>query len=287
MAKEVILITGANGSLGQDLVSRMDLYESYDARFTTRETLDLNWPAQKINETLDAVKPSVIVNTAAFTAVDVCESNFDQAIAVNAEGPQKLAQWAHKNKAYLIQISTDYVFDGQKGSAYEVTDLPNPISIYGLSKLSGEKAVMAESADNSCIIRTSWLFGPGSKNFVQFVINAAKEGEPVNIAHDQIGTPTWTGNLCKIIFFVIDEKPKGLFHGCSQGAVSRCDQAKFIAEAMAVSPKFITPVPTQFFQFPAKRPPNTSMVPSFPNAITWQEATEKFLQTQGLIASHA
>jgi dTDP-4-dehydrorhamnose reductase len=257
------------------------LRDQFEVTGTHTSTLNLTWPTEKIEDVLESIFPDVIINTAALTTVDACESRFEEALQTNAYGPKALAEWCLKQNKYLIHISTDYVFDGTKGSPYEATDTPHPINHYGESKWAGETAVLG-TLPQAAVVRTSWLFGPGGKNFVPFVIEKALSQTPVNIANDQWGTPTWTGNLCKMLLHTLEEQPCGILHGACQGVVSRYEQAKHLCQLLSVPDTFITPVPTAFFNFAAKRPVNTAMQPSFSSALPWQEATEQFIESQGL-----
>lgn len=273
--------------LGQDLMARLSLFDHFSVTGTHQEHLDLTWEARRIHRTLDERDPDIIVNAAAFTAVDAAESQYEKARQVNASGPEALAGWCAQNRRYLIYISTDYVFDGTKGSPYTPGDTPHPINRYGETKLAGEQAVLATAPDHAVVVRTSWLFGPGGKNFVPFVLDAARQRKPIKVVNDQWGTPTWTGNLCRMLLDVMEERPLGVHHGCSRGFTTRYDQALFLCQCLNIPPDFITPVDTASFNFPARRPRNTTMAPSFDSAMDWREATAKFLQTLGLLTHHA
>lgn len=286
MAQQRILVTGAAGNLGQDLLARLSLFQYFDPVGTTSEQLNLTWEKQRIIDVLDLLQPDVIINTAAFTGVDAAESDVDTAMEVNQEGPAALAEWTKQKERYLVHISTDYVFDGGKGSAYNSDDPTNPINRYGASKLAGEVAVQSMAPERSAIVRTSWLYGPGAKNFVPFVIQSAQHQTPIRVAMDQWGTPTWTGNLCKMLLEVLEQRPTGILHGCCKGVVTRYEQAEYICASLGLSANFMTPVSTESFHFPARRPVNTAMNTSFTCALDWQEATQRFLLTQGLLKHH-
>ncbi len=287
MAHQKVLVTGADGNLGQDLMARLALFsDRYETVGTTYHVLDFSWETSKVNAVLDDIHPDVIVNTAAYTQVDAAESQPELTTQVNAGGPKLLAQWLQKNGGYMVHISTDYVFDGQKGSPYTPQDTPNPINHYGVSKLGGEKAVLETLPAAGIVLRTSWLFGAAAQNFVPFLIRSAQSQTPIRVVYDQVGTPTWTGNLCKMILKVLEDRPVGILHGCSSGYTSRYDQAQYVCQCLGVASKFITPVTTESFKFTAQRPMNTAMISSFEDAPSWQEATVKFLETQGLFKSY-
>lgn len=286
MARQRILVTGATGNLGQDLLDHLRLLDGYDIVGTGSGELNLAWSKEAIRKVLDELKPDVIVNSAAFTQVDAAETRYDLALKVNQGGPEAFAEWSFTHHGYLIHISTDYVFDGTKGTLYNPTDLPNPINRYGLSKRLGEEAVLNILPSNGLVLRTSWLFGRGARNFVPFLIQAAKSQSPVQITMDQWGTPTWTVNLCRMIAEAIRDRPAGILHGCSTGLTSRLEQARFLCECLGVSSAFITPATTESFRFPAKRPLNTAMNSSFRCATDWQSATQQYIQSQGLLKNH-
>jgi dTDP-4-dehydrorhamnose reductase len=286
MAQKRILVTGAAGNLGQDLLDRLALFERFDIAGTTSEQLNLTWEHERIFEVLDLLAPDVIINAGAYTQVDAAEADYETALRVNATAPGILAEWVKQHQCYLIHISTDYVFDGAKGALYEPQDSTNPINRYGESKLAGEKLIRGIAPEESVVIRTSWLFGKAAKNFVPFVIQAAQNQTPVRIASDQWGTPTWTGNLSKMILEAIDDRPTGILHGCSTGQTTRYQQALTICKLIDHAPDFMTAVLTNEFGFPAKRPPNTAMLSSFSSALSWEEATQRFLMGQGLLKAH-
>ncbi len=287
MAQQRILVTGAQGALGQDLLARLRLFDEFEVIGTTRSQLDLSAPVETIHQTLDEIRPDILINTAAVTAVDAAETDYDMAIHVNAHAPQAMAEWASQHGAYLIHISTDYVFDGQKSTSYTPQDTPSPINRYGHSKWLGEKAVLSTLPNQGLVLRTSWLFGSHSKNFVSFVMNALKENKQVRIAMDQHGTPTWTGHLCKMILTCLNDRPTGILHGCNTGSTTRYEQAQYLREKLNAPESLLTPVLTEAFNFPAPRPVNTSMVCSFPDIPSWQEATDTYLAVCQELTHHA
>lgn len=286
MAHPRILVTGAYGNLGKDLTDQLRLIPQYDVIGTGSDDLNLAWTGDAIRTVLDTLHPQIIINTAAFTDVDGAEDNRAAAFQINAKGPQVLAEWAAEHGAYLIHISTDYVFDGCKGIAYTPSDSPHPINAYGESKYAGEQAILTCLPSNAAIIRTSWLFGSGQKNFVPFLLRSAQSQTPIRVVEDQWGTPTWTGNLNTMILDALKNRMTGVFHGCSHGIVTRYEQALFIYDCLGVSTDLLTAVSADTFPFKAKRPVNTAMIPSFDSALEWKEATCHFLETQPVIKSH-
>ncbi len=286
MARQKVFVTGANGTLGQDLLARLALFDQFDLVGADRTRLNLLWDETTLKSALDELNPDIVINPAAFTQVDAAEAERETAMTVNGIAPGILAQWTQEKNRYLIHISTDYVFEGTKGALYLPSDPTHPINYYGVSKRAGEEAILQNAPGQSAVVRTSWLFGPGARNFVPFVLQAAQQQKPIRIAMDQWGTPTWTGNLCKMILQVMEERWTGVFHGCSTGMTTRYEQALHLCKAIGMPTDFMTPVPTEAFGFPARRPENTAMQSSFDCALNWEDATETFLKTQGLLPSH-
>lgn len=233
--------------------------------------------ASLVQKVIGELKPEVIINCAAFTAVDACETQQELANKVNGEGPGILAAAALKVGATLVHISTDYVFDGRKASPYGEEDRPNPSSAYGRSKLLGEEAIVRSGLKEYFIIRTSWLYGPGGKNFVETVVRLASERQELRIVADQFGTPTYTGDLAGAIFNLLalvppdpalqprhpspvtDVHPYGLYHFSNEGECSWHDFAVAIVEELKgrgenVIARAVVPIRTEEYPLPAPRP---------------------------------
>ncbi|ALC16465.1 dTDP-4-dehydrorhamnose reductase [Desulfuromonas soudanensis] len=224
--------------------------------------------ASLVQKVIGELKPDVIINCAAFTAVDACETNEDLANKVNGEGPGILAAAALKVGATLVHISTDYVFDGKQTRPYAEEDRPNPSSAYGRSKLLGEEAIRSSGLKEYFIIRTSWLYGPGGKNFVETVARLAAERQELRIVADQFGTPTYTGDLAGAIFNLLDaatvdpppaNSPYGLYHFSNEGECSWHDFALAIVEELkgrgaTVVAEAVLPIRTEEYPLPAPRP---------------------------------
>ncbi|MEW6229716.1 MAG: dTDP-4-dehydrorhamnose reductase, partial [Bacillota bacterium] len=181
-----VLITGAKGMLGQDMVAEFQKRD-YEAHAADHETLDIT-DIQAVRATITALKPDLVVNCAAYTNVDKAESELEVAMKVNGLGPRNLALACEATGAVLLHISTDYVFDGEKEGPYEIWDTPNPINVYGKSKLWGENYIRS-LMHRYFIVRTSWLFGKGGRNFVTTMLELAKRGEPIRVVNDQRGCP--------------------------------------------------------------------------------------------------
>jgi dTDP-4-dehydrorhamnose reductase len=209
-------------------------------------------------EKLDALHPAVIVNCAAYTAVDACEKD-PVCWKVNADGPKHLAEWAAVNGVFLVHVSTDYVFDGNKPlfDSYTEADKPSPISEYGKSKLAGEKAVL-DSGAGAAILRTAWLYGATGKNFLKTMLRLALQNpeKEIRVVNDQFGSPTWSHTLARQIAAVINARSVGVFHATSGGYCSWYDLASRLLQLMDV-PHRIAPCTTAEYPTPARRPQNS------------------------------
>jgi dTDP-4-dehydrorhamnose reductase len=223
-----------------------------------RPEFDLTDP-NKVGQLLRKLKPQIIVNCAAFTQVDACETQQNLANAVNGVGPGLLARTARQIGAILVHVSSDYVFDGTLSRPYCEEDPPSPQSIYGQSKLLGEKTILASGLEKYFILRTGWLYGPGGNNFVETIARFAADREELRIVADQTGTPTYTGDLAAAIFALLETKEYGIFHYSNSGISSWYEFATEIvsqlqARGEAVKVKRVLPISTEQYPLPAKRP---------------------------------
>jgi len=277
-----ILLIGKNGQLGQELQSYLSdpdlsnsdlLDDSYlsddlkDLKAVGRETLDLSEPDQ-IRQLIQSLQPTVVVNAAAYTAVDKAETEIELANAINGTAPTVMAEAAQACGATLIHVSTDYVFDGTKNTPYLEEDPTQPLGAYGQSKLLGEQGVQ-ERCDRHLILRTAWVYGAGGKgNFVKTMLRLGKEREELRVVVDQVGTPTWTGHLARAIAQIISKVnattdkmqfPSGIYHVTNSGAISWYDFAIAIFEeaeslGFPLQIKQVVPITTAEYPTPAKRP---------------------------------
>ena len=256
-----ILISGGTGQLGRDC--QKVLAESHPVTAVGSRELDItDWKA--VDAFVQDVKPDVILNCAAFTRVDDCETRKDSAWKVNVEGPKHLAAVAGMRGLRLIHISTDYVFDGKKQvpEYYTEKDDTHPDSYYGLTKLEGEKAVRAET-DHYTILRTAWLYGAEGGNFLKTMLKLAL-GNPqkeIKVVNDQFGSPTWTYRLAQQIEKVMDADITGIFHATSEGYCSWYELATVFLGEMAgfypIRPDAFVPCTTREYPTPAARPANS------------------------------
>ncbi len=277
MVKGKIALLGGNGMLGTDI-----------AALCTKNNLDVtvfDLPQWDITVDADIEKAvdsaDIIINCAAYTNVDLAESQYDLACKINAQAVANLSEMVRKNNKYLIHISTDFVFDGKGSEPYKETDHPNPINAYGRSKLAGEQAVIDSRCDY-CIVRVQWTFGHAGNNFVKKLIERAANTKNVKVVDDQIGSPTATTEAAKILLQLAEQKPKGLFHLAADGFVSRYQMAQFIFDYLKMEVD-LSPCKTADFNSPADRPLNSRFncdkIKSLPaiNIPTWQDQLTCFL----------
>lgn len=224
-----VLITGANGQVGWELHRTAPTDVIVIA--LDKETLDICDPAC-VDQMVREHQPDVIINTAAYTAVDKAESEPELAFAINRDGAANLARAAHTHGARLIHISTDFVFDGKKSSPYFPGDIPSPLSVYGASKLAGEIAATSLTAGQVLIIRTAWVYSAHGNNFVKTILRLLNERDELRVVSDQIGTPTWAKGLAEIIweFARIKKAAQGIYHWTDAGVASWYDFAVAIQE---------------------------------------------------------
>ncbi len=245
-----VVITGAGGMLGQAL--QKQLSEKYEIIALSREKLDItNYSAVK--ECLTAYRPEVVINAAAFTNVDGCESEQDTAFLVNAVGPRNLAIVCNEMNASLVQVSTDYVFDGKGTQPYGEFDKTGPVSVYGKSKLAGEELVKT-LMNKYFIVRTAWLFGEGGHNFVRTIFRLAAERDYLTIVDDQLGVPTYTQDLAWAIGQLISTNYFGIYHITNSDACSWYEFAKEILEQAGISNTAVKPIKSDELNRPAPRP---------------------------------
>jgi len=267
-----ILITGATGQLGSDLVKILG--NSCQTIPASSADFDITNLKATINSIRNA-KPDVIIHAAAFTDVDGCESQWDKAFMVNGLGTRNVAIAAREVNAKLFYISTDYVFDGVKEGVYLEFDQPNPINVYGKSKLWGEEFVK-EQLHKFFIIRIAWLYGLNGKNFVKTMLKLAQEREELQVANDQRGTPTYTEDLARQIKELIPTELYGTYHCTSQGSctwyefaleifnhvgykteIDPSGSVRLVPNTQDLRPIIIRPVTSEEFPRPAKRPKNS------------------------------
>jgi dTDP-4-dehydrorhamnose reductase len=276
----VVLVTGANGQLGQALQSIAANHAEIQFHFYA--SADLNILDQSaIKATFKAINPDVCVNAAAYTAVDKAETETEKAFAVNVTGAKNVAEACKDFNAILIHISTDFVFDGNKTTPYSEEDLTAPQGVYGQTKLDGEKAIQ-DTFGNYFILRTSWVYSQFGNNFMKTMLRLAHERDSLGVVDDQIGTPTHAVDLAEAIAAIIESKSKnfGIYNFSNEGVTSWYGFAKKIFEINTVAID-LKPIATTAFPTPAKRPKYSVLDKSkikshFHLEInSWEEALEK------------
>ncbi len=248
-----ILVTGSNGQLGREIKELSNSTKDINFIFTDIEELDITNP-KDVQNFISKNKFDTIINCAAYTAVDKAETDKEKARKINAEAVYYLSKFARENNALLIHISTDFVFDGKKNTPYTEEDKPKPLSIYGKTKLEGERIALKESK-KLIILRTSWLYSSYGNNFVKTIIKNAKEKKNLRVVFDQVGTPTYAKDLAKVILSLCNTKinTKEIFHYSNEGAISWFDFAKAICEIAKIDCE-INPILTEEYKTLAKRP---------------------------------
>jgi dTDP-4-dehydrorhamnose reductase len=248
-----LLVTGARGQLGSDLVLLARRLGD-DVVAVDRSALDVGDPLA-VKELVAATRPEIVINAAAWTAVDACESDPARAMRDNGDAVGNLRQACDAAGAHLVQISTDYVFDGTLERPYREDDLPNPLSVYGRSKLAGEQA----AGPAATIVRTSWVCGFAGNNMVKTVLRLLASNTPMRFVHDQRGHPTFTADLAGMVHRLGVERQSGIFHVTNQGAVSWYEFVRDVVAAAGRDPDDVEPISTADLQppRPAPRPANS------------------------------
>ena len=245
----MILVAGCNGMLGSDLMALL----GDRARGVTGRDMDITSP-ESAERVITALRPSVVVNCAAYTDVDGCESNREKAMRVNGEALANLARVTREIKAKLVQISTDYVFDGSKQTPYLESDQTSPVNIYAESKLLGEHNT-ALNPDH-LIVRTQWLYGLHGKNFVETMLRLASEKDQLSVVDDQTGSPTWTVDLSRAIVALIDKGCRGVYHVANSGFCTWNGFTRAIFEEAGLDVA-VNAMTTRELNRPANRPSNS------------------------------
>lgn len=274
-----VLVTGANGQLGYDVVKELQ-YRNIECYGAARADFDLcDFAAAE--KFITAYNPDVIIHCAAYTAVDKAEDEVELCRAVNAGGTENIAKICKTIDAKMLYISTDYVFDGTKDGCYEVNDIPNPINVYGQTKLEGEQAVQ-KILNKYFIVRISWVFGEHGNNFVKTMLRLGKERKEISVVADQIGSPTYTEDLAKLLVDMIQTDKYGIYHATNEG---ECSWAEFAEEIFkfAGMDVVVKHIAAEEYPTKAKRPKNSRMsknklvTGNFHKLPQWQDALMAFI----------
>ncbi len=252
-----VLLTGAGGQLGTDVVRVAATHSDIDVHAFGRTDLDVTNEAAVLSK-IEAVSPDVIIHAAAYTAVDDCETNQQLAYDINGAGTSNIVSGALNVGARVIYLSTDYVFDGTKPEPYSETDTPKPASVYGKSKLVGENAV-AELGDKGLVVRTSWVCGAHGSNMVKTILRAAENHPMLTFVDDQIGKPTFTADLAAVLLTLSGRDDSGVMHVTNEGAVSWFEFCQDVLELAGLGRDRVQPCATDELQppRPAPRPANS------------------------------
>jgi dTDP-4-dehydrorhamnose reductase len=287
-----VFIAGANGMLAHDLAAMLAErgHEVLKGARPEFDIIDIN----SVQKTIEVLRPDVVVNCAAYTAVDSAEKERELAFKINGEGPANLATVASEVGSVLVHISTDFVFDGKKNTPYNESDPTGPVNVYGESKLAGE--INAQKIlPGSLIVRTSWLYGLQGPNFVKTMIGLLSERESVDVVVDQVGCPTYTVDLASAVASLVEAGCKGIFHFSNEGIASWYDFAYEIIEILKskgtrLKLKALRPVLTKKFPRPAPRPSYSVLDKTkYREAISsdiphWRDALKRFLDSHDLEA---
>jgi len=253
-----LLIIGAKGMLGRELVEvlqssfQVNQYPDREIWAWDLGDIDIQDESDTISK-IENLRPEVVINVAAYTDVDGCETNKEKAFAINAEGMKHVALGAVKCGAKVVYLSTDYVFDGKKREPYTENDPPNPLNVYGRSKLKGEQ-YLQEQVEDFLIVRTQWLFGRYGKNFVTSILQQAREKRVLSIVNDQIGSPTYTADLAKAISILIQSNARGIFHVANSDLCSWYTFGHAIVKLSGLTGIKIIPISSKELNRPAIRP---------------------------------
>ncbi|MBI4715582.1 MAG: dTDP-4-dehydrorhamnose reductase [Nitrospirae bacterium] len=275
-----VLITGASGMLGTDLVRK--LAGTHEIVPLSSKEMDIT-REEETRRVIREAAPQAIVHAAAFTRVDDCEKERDKAFRINGDGTRYVALGARDTGARLLTISTDYVFDGKKEGGYREEDPTAPLGVYGQSKLAGEEAVR-EILEDSLILRTSWLFGRNGPNFVKTILRIAREQPVLRVVHDQRGSPTYTPDLADGIARLLETPARGIVHLSNSGTCTWWEYAVEILRLTGVEGVTVLPITTAESGRPAPRPANSILDNNRYETFTghrlrhWKEALKDYLR---------
>jgi dTDP-4-dehydrorhamnose reductase len=272
-----VLVTGGDGQLGTEVVREFTRL-GHEVLAPSPEEIDFLDP-DTLAARAGALQADWVVNCAAYTQVDRAESEPGQAFTINRDSAGRLAAVAAETGGRMLHVSTDFVFDGKQSRPYREDDEPAPLSVYGRSKWEGDKAVLA-ALPGAIILRTAWVYGVHGNNFVKTMLRLAREGRPLRVVDDQIGTPTWTADIVQAMVALVEADASGVFHFTSAGETSWCEFARVIlAEAMQlgfeVKTRTVAAIPTTEYPLPATRPHYSVLESPIP---PWRDSLIKMLK---------
>lgn len=279
-----VLVTGANGQLGYDVVKELQK-QNIECYGATRQDFDIvDFEATK--KFITNYMPDAVIHCAAYTAVDKAEDEQGLCYLVNASATENIAEICKKINAKMLYISTDYVFDGTKEGFYKVDDKPNPINVYGKTKLLGEQAVQ-RILDKYFIVRISWVFGEHGNNFVKTMLHLVKERKEINVIADQYGSPTYTADLAPLLVEMIQTEKYGIYHATNEGVCTWAEFAEEIFKIAGIDVK-VNHITTAEYPTRAKRPLNSRLSKEkiinnkFIIIRAWEKALREFIEQQEL-----
>ncbi len=276
-----VLVTGAKGQLGTDLMNELER-QGLEGIGVDIEEMDIT-DAESCRRVISREKPDAVIHCAAYTAVDAAEDNVELCSRINGQGTRNVAQVCQEQGVRLMYISTDYVFDGLGTRFWEPDDHRDPLNVYGETKYQGELAV-EELLDAYFIVRIAWVFGIGGKNFIKTMLRLGRQNGAVNVVDDQVGSPTYTYDLARLLVDMIQTDRYGRYHATNEGLCSWYEFACEIFRQAGMNQVKVTPVSSQEFAAKAKRPFNSRMskeklsANGFVRLPDWKDALERYLK---------
>ena len=275
-----VLVTGVKGQLGYDVMNEL-AKRGYEGVGVDVDEMDIT-DARKVDEVITKAQVDKVVHCAAYTAVDAAEDNVELCRRVNAEGTENIAKVCKRLDLPMVYLSTDYVFDGEGERPWEPDDERDPLNVYGQTKYEGELAV-ERNLDKYFIVRIAWVFGVNGKNFIKTMLNLAQNHDTITVVDDQVGSPTYTYDLARLLVDMIETEKYGRYHATNEGLCTWYEFAKEIFRQAGVDVK-VVPVTSEQFQAKAKRPHNSRMnkdkleAMGFQRLPSWQDALSRYLR---------
>ena len=275
-----VLVTGVKGQLGYDVMNEL-AKRGYEGVGVDVDEMDIT-DARKVDEVITKAQVDKVVHCAAYTAVDAAEDNVELCRRVNAEGTENIAKVCKRLDLPMVYLSTDYVFDGEGERPWEPDDERDPLNVYGQTTYEGELAV-ERNLDKYFIVRIAWVFGVNGKNFIKTMLNLAQNHDTITVVDDQVGSPTYTYDLARLLVDMIETEKYGRYHATNEGLCTWYEFAKEIFRQAGVDVK-VVPVTSEQFQAKARRPHNSRMnkdkleAMGFQRLPSWQDALSRYLK---------
>ncbi|MDD7350334.1 MAG: dTDP-4-dehydrorhamnose reductase [Clostridiales bacterium] len=276
-----VLVTGVKGQLGYDVVRELQS-RGHEAIGVDIEEMDIT-DETAVSRVMEETAPEAVIHCSAFTAVDRAEEEQELCYKVNVEGTENIAKMCQKLGCKMLYLSTDYIFSGEGQRPWEPEDTPSPLNAYGQSKYQGEVA-LRQYVDKYFIVRISWVFGINGNNFIKTMLRLGKENGAVKVVDDQIGSPTYTFDLAKLLVDMIETEQYGAYHATNEGICSWYEFAKEIFQEANMKEVTVTPVSSEEFPVKAKRPKNSRMSKEklvqngFSLLPSWQDAVKRYIK---------